>query len=619
MHLIRMEDHWAEMEISLGDTLSKLEQLLYDQVYRRVYEKGDIPAHASSLQRVQSELDAQMTHMDQECEILSLVQKFIAETTSIHMAEKISAIRTRRNRHCPIYRLPNELTSAIFVLANDNRAKSLQMRIPFVVSQVSKAWREIALNTPTLWTIMDVLTRPIAQTFLTRSKSALLEIDLLPGPDCCHLENPPSSDHRNFISAYESYVPDLTNFFSPVIPHTNRWRSLRVEGVAPGVLEPLLCAPAPQLEVFHIGVRGSGPVLPSLPLQAELFANHTPCIRHLHLSGFYQPLTSSIYTGLTSLRLNLIVFPSDSVHQLLGNLAQCPLLKQLLLGDISLLPAGASATPSRPPINNFALPHLRLACFVNLDAAILHPIFSFIQFPPSLFLRTLTKGDLSALFPPLTDQTAPFPGLALVRTLEIRGQRDRGTSVSIIGGAGRGVAGFHLTNIPLPALEDHSTPERMSRQITSYIACQSIHTLTLRYLRVECIRPSALAQLLLSLPAITSLSFLSSSPSFLEPLLVTSSPRLCPSLRTLRISVSEVTEACLIDLVISRTRSGGGDSVDNDVQPLATLELSACSRIKDKEVLERVLARFVELRWGEQWDTAPPNNAAPSAAALLEV
>ncbi|KDQ12280.1 hypothetical protein BOTBODRAFT_96511, partial [Botryobasidium botryosum FD-172 SS1] len=55
----------------------------------------------------------------------------------------------------PVYRLPNEVLSIIFELA-ESTASDLWQRSstknPINLSQVSRRWRDLALNLPTLWT-----------------------------------------------------------------------------------------------------------------------------------------------------------------------------------------------------------------------------------------------------------------------------------------------------------------------------------------------------------------------------------------------------------------------------------------------------------------------------------
>ncbi|KDQ08651.1 hypothetical protein BOTBODRAFT_118404, partial [Botryobasidium botryosum FD-172 SS1] len=71
----------------------------------------------------------------------------------------VSTLRFRHNLITPIYRLPNEVLALIFQFAESSPYNSLQpleSRVPLNISAVSRVWREIALDTPQIWTTIDV-------------------------------------------------------------------------------------------------------------------------------------------------------------------------------------------------------------------------------------------------------------------------------------------------------------------------------------------------------------------------------------------------------------------------------------------------------------------------------
>ncbi|KDQ10029.1 hypothetical protein BOTBODRAFT_178577 [Botryobasidium botryosum FD-172 SS1] len=101
------------------------------------------------------------TKLNEESEMLAVIQNIIVDTARDYMAEKISAIRARRNQLSPIYRLPNATLSIIFKLADSYEPKSrpssaLSLRTPVALSRVSSRWREIAFTTSSLWTTINV-------------------------------------------------------------------------------------------------------------------------------------------------------------------------------------------------------------------------------------------------------------------------------------------------------------------------------------------------------------------------------------------------------------------------------------------------------------------------------
>ncbi|KDQ21937.1 hypothetical protein BOTBODRAFT_217749 [Botryobasidium botryosum FD-172 SS1] len=161
-----------------------------------------------------------------------------------------SLIQTRRNLLIPINRLPDELLSLVFELAASDSTYRPDVRthIQLIVSGVSKHWRGVALNTPDLWTAVNKFNRPLAHLFVTRSKQAQLDIH-------CH------SPHESVIAYHDPTLSPqpiphsgagFVHFITPFLPHSNRWRSLRISGVKRSELEVLSPLQAPELQHLWI-------------------------------------------------------------------------------------------------------------------------------------------------------------------------------------------------------------------------------------------------------------------------------------------------------------------------------------------------------------------------------
>ncbi|KAJ7149600.1 hypothetical protein C8R46DRAFT_522036 [Mycena filopes] len=134
----------------------------------------------------------------------------------------------RLDTYCyPVLRLPNEITSEIFVHylpAFPLRPPLTGIMSPTLLTQVCRAWREIALSTPTLWRAISFmgLEIPYAQAveivdvWLRRSRSCPLSIEVYcPGNDLSGLLS------RIFEEA--AHLEELDLFISaPHLPSTPR-------------------------------------------------------------------------------------------------------------------------------------------------------------------------------------------------------------------------------------------------------------------------------------------------------------------------------------------------------------------------------------------------------------
>ncbi|KAG8898265.1 hypothetical protein FRC00_003045 [Tulasnella sp. 408] len=93
----------------------------------------------------------------------------------------LSPVLVDQQRVCPafVHRLPPEILSEVFVRAHDG-----VLYWPVVVSHVDSRLRTIAESTALLWTRIDVnLPLPLAELYLKRSSTALLDIRIDPGTE----------------------------------------------------------------------------------------------------------------------------------------------------------------------------------------------------------------------------------------------------------------------------------------------------------------------------------------------------------------------------------------------------------------------------------------------------
>ena len=101
----------------------------------------------------------------------------------------LARLRVRRNALMPIYRLPPEIISLIFLscMPTKDDIHSSPSRHAWIyswwkaISHVCHHWRDVALSTPALWSVIDfrcITGTDMMETFLARSRHAPLDIDI---------------------------------------------------------------------------------------------------------------------------------------------------------------------------------------------------------------------------------------------------------------------------------------------------------------------------------------------------------------------------------------------------------------------------------------------------------
>lgn len=117
------------------------------------------------------------------------------------------------NDDAPVYRLPNDLLTHIFLLCQHHSRKGSIPPFQVIASHVSHRWRTIVITTPLLW---NTIAFRIPYLTIERVLSQLE----------AHLER----SHRCFLDITLRFVvvspSDLTRFLSLLAPHASRWRRL---------------------------------------------------------------------------------------------------------------------------------------------------------------------------------------------------------------------------------------------------------------------------------------------------------------------------------------------------------------------------------------------------------
>ncbi|KDQ12049.1 hypothetical protein BOTBODRAFT_67716 [Botryobasidium botryosum FD-172 SS1] len=484
-------------------------------------------------------------HMDNELGLVSLACEYATRAMSSYIKGLLTAMRSRRNRHLPVYRLPSEILVIVFRLAvesSSNGTRPLATKAPFNISHVSSRWREIAITTPRLWTKYDATSARVADIVLDRSKRAPLHVKLAQDdPDYFSDEESKRRCPPSTAKAYREGARNFSNFLRPLLPHTDRVEELILGDVEGSPWEHLRF-PAPNLKKLEVIITEGDFDKPS----TQVFVGTTPLLRDLRLWGYCPPLASSIYTGLTTLMLHDI-YCDETVQDVLGVLAGCPRLKCLTLEDVELEPL---ENPSLLYID-IHLPYLEEVVLAFLGQEVTSSILSSITASPTVQLK-LREADWEGSFLSDTFRSRLFSSNAapICWARCKHAGYPRGAFAFDAGDFERG----RRVKVVSPARAETAIPN-----LAQDLPIQSLESLAFEMMgQGNRLSVASFSHLLADLPYITSIT-LSYSPDpwpFVDALIVTPSSNLCPLLRELRIEGAlEIVKETLLEFARSRTAS----------------------------------------------------------------
>ena len=239
-----------------------------------------------------------------------------------------ACIAEMRNMNAVTYNLPSETLSDIFEAGLSEtsyptpRGRAFLERfrqplpVPFeiVISAVSRRWRNVALQTPRLWTDIYINfaqpTQALYDLYLYRSKTCLLDITLVPF----------DRKESDFIHSRDVGIC-FKQHMGLLIPHVVRWRELVIRKAfagassAPYAVLAHLYAPALETLVAEIHSQprlamevfsGGAPRLSSVELNGVYFCPPQGAVKYLNL--FY------IYTGpLSHAQFSQLIRPMSSL------------------------------------------------------------------------------------------------------------------------------------------------------------------------------------------------------------------------------------------------------------------------------------------------------------------
>ncbi|KAI0789651.1 hypothetical protein C8Q75DRAFT_146526 [Abortiporus biennis] len=213
---------------------------------------------------------------------------------------KIHASQKRDpNATCDTH-LPAEILSYIFILASET-----DPTFPVTASHVCRAWRELALHTPSLWRHINLDGRIRLWTeFVRRAKTCTLDIQLSSNnniPTHLHSTSPLRTYRRHYLDAQSAQW-----YMHSMIPYISRWRSLSIDfhHYAPYLWNAALTPCCGYTHTVH------APYLEKLVLihpynedtkEFTLFGGYTPYLRSVIVHGVRLTWLPSLFGNLTML------------------------------------------------------------------------------------------------------------------------------------------------------------------------------------------------------------------------------------------------------------------------------------------------------------------------------
>jgi hypothetical protein len=360
--------------------------------------------------------------LGREVEIESAKAQLLSQVDELndslaHIRVRIAEIRDV-NRDAITSILPNETLAAIFeaglaitkqpyVVSSNPRRPRRNKPFEILVSSVSRRWRNVALQTPQLWTDLRInvskfTAGDMLDLHLSRSKSCLLDIAFT---QLSQDERDPDSDF------------DTNNFtwcLKQLVPHATHWRQFVIEGMmvvpeASHLFSPLAGLYVPALERMVIDCYCD----PSRVV--EIFSAGAPLLSYMELmEAYFVPPLDTVTSLKLETRLRHLSY-SDFIHLMSHMRSLTHLFMNSTIAGISDL---ATAGPQSPRIElHSALsldldlswsrhPSVGALCFLDLPALeslVIHGttvdiVEAFTRHRHSyLSLRTLTLTSTSKL------------------------------------------------------------------------------------------------------------------------------------------------------------------------------------------------------------------------------
>ncbi|KDQ07802.1 hypothetical protein BOTBODRAFT_38483 [Botryobasidium botryosum FD-172 SS1] len=502
-------------------------------------------ASASATLHREGSLDEARAALDDS---ISAIERAVADAVKAirdYKESSLVSLRRHRNSLTPIHRLPCEILSSIFLFVADDYSgvDYPACNYPLTLLRVSYLWRQIALQSPRFWARPHkFLPRALFETFLRRSKNALLDIFFKP------------QNKRQPMLGIQEYM-------ELVSPHISRWRSCSLQAASKTKVLSRLSASAPSLEVLSLNYGETGNFSrdtdqSKTPLNP--FGGYAPRLRELSLGGIFIPFTSPLYSNLSTLRLARIRYSNpDAPEQFMQILGCTPLLETLWLDDLEFSSSSnAPESQLRSELSLISLPRLQSLRMVTVQIDqrwVLRHILSRILAPPSCRLDMSAMldedDDLSSIIPEQSN-SQHLQNLSNVGSLEIS------CLSNVIALEGHALeANEDSFSISTHAYNGHVNASSILSSIGKAFPTPCLDTLTLfwsnyEYPEEDPAIAASFADLLMRHPSIKKLVLQSCSELFVQALSEPTSGYPCRRLDTLIINDSpDLTDSTLESIV----------------------------------------------------------------------
>ncbi|KAG6825215.1 hypothetical protein H0H92_004379 [Tricholoma furcatifolium] len=250
----------------------------------------------------------------------------------------LSSIRTQLNAFTAISALPTEILIEVFSLCawewlyDSPHGRKHPHRLAW--TQVCRTWRDVALNTPRLWSHIDVCDVKLARECLLRSAEVPIHIASTPGLWNFPPATPPEDDPLVSLNSHAHRVQSIStllfpedlshlfDFLGPSLPSLTSL-TLRVPPVSSNFVLEGLPTSLPSLRKLRLG---------SVSVPWDMLCHHT------FTSG-------STCAGLTHLELSgLVSGEAPTLHQLLEIFRASQCLEEIRLEHV--VPTAPSPSPS---------------------------------------------------------------------------------------------------------------------------------------------------------------------------------------------------------------------------------------------------------------------------------
>lgn len=213
--------------------------------------------------------------------------------------------------------LPNTVLSRIFVESYDP-VKTPDF--PTVITQVSRQFRNVALDRPELWATLTNAQPPVqTRTYIERSKTSKLTVFITVG-------------ERVMVGHSHDSRHPLADFLDLVVPTASRWKDLRIHGLNSkertesdgSALSRLEGLSFPSLETLHMPQFRGRTDIPNADFSAQW---RMPCL--VEFAGLDLGPHPDWGHTILSLTLNLVNAEDFKWDQMLQALHNCPHLEKL--------------------------------------------------------------------------------------------------------------------------------------------------------------------------------------------------------------------------------------------------------------------------------------------------